>query len=103
MIPDGHGCDSYKSVRLSYRKISDLNSQNKTKDVNLIEKPNKNWTDIENVNDNDRYELTLIVFNNEGLRVMTMKRLFPLEPGKQVTRSYQTLNFKKCLIMTYIY
>ena len=83
MIPGGHGCDSYKSVRLVYRKISDQNSRNNTKDVHLNNNPNQNWTDIENVYDNARYELTLIAYNNEGLSAETMKHLFPVGQGKQ--------------------
>ena len=61
-----------------YRKISDPNSKNTTKDVHDT---NQNWTDIENVNDNDRYELTLTVFNNEGLSAKTRKHMFPIAPG----------------------
>ena len=80
MIPGGHGCNSYKSVRLVYKKISDPNSNNITKDVHLMSNP-RNWTDIENVNDNDLYEITLIVFNNEGLSAATMKHLFSPIPG----------------------
>ena len=82
MTPGDHGCDSYKSVRLLYRKISDLDSNNITKDVHLMSNP-RNWTDIENVNDNDRYEMTLIVSNNEGLKAETMKYMFPVKPGKR--------------------
>ena len=61
-----------------YRKISDPSSKNITKDVH---NPNQNWTDIENVNDNDRYEMTLIVFNSEGLNAETGKHRFPIGPG----------------------
>ena len=61
-----------------YRKISDPNSKNITKDVHNT---NQNWTDIQNVNDNDRYEITLIVFNNKDLSTATMKHLFSPMPG----------------------
>ena len=43
--------------------------------------PNQNWTDIENINVNDRYELTLIIFNNKDLSTETMKHLFPVRQG----------------------
>ena len=65
-----------------YRKISDPNNKNKTKEVYLNSKPNQNWTDIENVNDNERYELTLITFNNEGLKTETRKLMFHVGRGK---------------------
>ena len=65
-------------VRLVYRKISDPNSRNNTKDVHF---PKRNWTDIFNVNDNDRYEITLIVYNNEDLSAATTKHLFSLMQG----------------------
>ena len=65
-------------VRLLYREISDLNSNNRTKDVHNLY---RNWTDILNVNDNDRYEMTLKVFNNEGLSAETMKYIFFVRRG----------------------
>ena len=80
MLSYDHGCDYYDRVRLLYRKISDPNSNNRTIDVDLMSNP-RNWTDIENVNDNDRYELTLIVFNNEDLKAETMKYMFPVGRG----------------------
>ena len=61
-----------------YRKISDPKSHNRTKDVHYL---NQNWTDIENINDNDRYEITLVVFNNEGLPAETGKHIYPIGPG----------------------
>ena len=81
MTPGGHGCDFYHTVRLVYRKIADPNSNNRTKDVHLYNNPNQNWTDILDVNDNDRYDLTLIVFNNKGLSAATMNRLFSVGQG----------------------
>ena len=75
-----------------YRKISDLNSKNITKDVHNTD---QNWTDIENVNNNDRYELTLIVFNNEDLNAETGKQMFPVGPGKQFQTASLNLNLQK--------
>ena len=81
MTPGGHGCDYYLTVRLVYRKISYPNSNNRTKDVHLYNNPNQNWTDILDVNDNDRYEVTLIVFNNKDLSTATMKYVFVVRQG----------------------
>ena len=100
MTPGGHGCDSYKRVRLLYRKISDPNSNNNTKDVELISNP-RNWTDILNVYDGDRYEITLIVFNNEGLSSATMKYTLGIAQGKIIAehKKVTTHHVITCLIL----
>ena len=66
-----------------YRKISDPNSNNNTKDVHLSNNQ-PNWTDIFDVNDNDRYELTVVVFNNKGLSAETIKYTFDIAQGMQL-------------------
>ena len=63
-----------------YRKISDPNSVNKAQNVDLKNNPT-NWTDIQNVYENDSYELTLIVNNNEGLSAETIKHIFTAGTG----------------------
>ena len=76
----GHGCDAYDRLQIVYRKISDPSSVNKAKSVDL-KSTSTNWTDIENAYENDTYELTLIVNNNEGLSAETIKHIFTAGTG----------------------
>ena len=56
------------------------------------------WTVIQNVYENDTYELIMNVYNNGGLSAATMKHLFNVETGSFIAGTKPIIRLHQCII-----